>query len=114
MARCSDVDPRSPQAPGRDRLMLSKGHACVAVYAALAECGFLTADELLTYGQDGSVLMNHISHKATGVEFSTGSLGHGLPFGVGKALAAKRRGRPGIPLCCSATARWAKAATGRR
>jgi transketolase len=84
------VDPTQPEAPGRDRFILSKGHACVAVYAALADCGFLTADELLTYGQDGSVLMNHISHKATGVEFSTGSLGHGLPFGVGKALAAKR------------------------
>jgi transketolase len=84
------VDPSQPKAPERDRFILSKGHACVAVYAALAECGFLSADELLTYGQDDSVLMNHISHKANGVEFSTGSLGHGLPFGVGKALAAKR------------------------
>jgi transketolase len=84
------VDPAQPKAAWRDRFILSKGHACVAVYAALAECGFLSADELLTYGQDGSVLMNHISHKAVGVEFSTGSLGHGLPFGVGKALAAKR------------------------
>ena len=85
------VDSAQPKAPGRDRFILSKGHACVAVYAALAECGFLTADDLLTYGQDDSVLMNHISHKANGVEFSTGSLGHGLPFGVGKALAAKRQ-----------------------
>jgi len=86
------VDPAQPQAHARDRFLLSKGHACVAVYAALAECGFIARDDLKTYGQDGSVLMNHISHKVAGVEFSTGSLGHGLPFGVGKALAAKRLG----------------------
>ena len=73
----------------RDRFILSKGHACVAVYAALAEVGFISKDELETYGDDFSWLMNHISHKVNGVEFSTGSLGHGLPFGVGKALAAK-------------------------
>jgi transketolase len=85
-----NVNPAQPEWLGRDRFILSKGHACVAVYAALADCGFLTADDLLTYGQDDSVLMNHISHKANGVEFSTGSLGHGLPFGVGKATAAKR------------------------
>lgn len=87
-----NIDPAQPQAPTRDRFLLSKGHACVAVYAALAECGFLQANDLLTYGQDDSVLMNHISDKVNGVEFSTGSLGHGLPFGVGKALAAKRLG----------------------
>ena len=78
--------------PLRDRFILSKGHACVAVYAALAEKGFISHEDLLSYGNDHSSLMNHISHKVTGVEFSTGSLGHGLPFGVGKALAAKKRG----------------------
>jgi len=71
--------------------VLSKGHACVAVYAALAVRGFIPEADLDTYGADGSNLMNHISHKVPGVEFSTGSLGHGLPFGVGKAAAAKRR-----------------------
>lgn len=80
----------APSAPSRDRFILSKGHACVAVYAALAETGFFQHEELLNYGQDHSVLMNHISHKVKGVEFSTGSLGHGLPFGTGKSLAAKR------------------------
>lgn len=85
------VDPADPRAENRDRFILSKGHACVAVYAALAARGFFHEDELLRYGQDHSDLMNHISHKVPGVEFSTGSLGHGLPFGVGKALAAKRR-----------------------
>lgn len=86
-----DVSPANPQWPERDRFLLSKGHACVAIYAALAECRFITAEDLKTYGQDGSALMNHISHKVAGVEFSTGSLGHALPFGVGKALAAKKK-----------------------
>jgi transketolase len=89
-AQTLKLDPRDPSAPGRDRFILSKGHACVAVYAALAETGFFPRNDLLKYGQDHSVLMNHISHKVAGVEFSTGSLGHGLPFGTGKALAAKR------------------------
>lgn len=84
------LDPKQPDAPNRDRFILSKGHACVAVYAALAETGFFPREDLLKYGQDHSVLMNHISHKVAGVEFSTGSLGHGLPFGTGKALAARR------------------------
>jgi transketolase len=90
--RALAIDPALPKAVGRDRFILSKGHACVAVYAALAERGFLQKVDLLTYGVDHSPLMNHISHKVPGVEFSTGSLGHGLPFGVGKALAAKRQG----------------------
>lgn len=84
------VNPAQPDMPSRDRFILSKGHACVAVYAALAEKGFFPVAELETYGQDHSDLMNHISHKVRGVEFSAGALGHGLPFGVGKALAAKR------------------------
>lgn len=86
------LDPKQPKLPTRDRFILSKGHACVAVYAALAETGFFPPENLLTYGADHSPLMNHVSHKVPGVEFSTGSLGHGLPFGVGKALAAKRQG----------------------
>lgn len=89
-AKILRLSPHEPTAPGRDRFILSKGHACVAVYAALAETGFFPRAELLKYGQDHSILMNHISHKVLGVEFSTGSLGHGLPFGVGKSLAAKR------------------------
>lgn len=88
--RVMRVDPANPRWSERDRFILSKGHACVAIYAALAERGFIAYDDLLTYGQDHSMLMNHISHKVPGVEFSTGSLGHGLPFGVGKALAARR------------------------
>ncbi|WP_431098415.1 transketolase [Polaromonas aquatica] len=83
--------PSNPAEPSRDRFILSKGHACVAVYAALAEVGIIAREQLLTYGEDFSWLMNHISHKVAGVEFSTGALGHGLPFGVGKALAAQSR-----------------------
>jgi transketolase len=85
------LDNKNPKTESRDRFILSKGHACAAVYATLAEVGFIHKEELNTYGADFSWLMNHISHKVNGVEFSTGSLGHGLPFGVGKALAAKAR-----------------------
>ena len=85
------VDPSSPQFSARDRFILSKGHTCAALYATLALKGFFPVEELLRFGQDGSRLMTHISHKVPGVEFSTGSLGHGLGFACGKALAAKRQ-----------------------
>lgn len=85
-------DPTDKDFMSRDRFILSKGHACVAVYSTLAEVGIIPKEQLETYGDDFSWLMNHISHKVAGVEFSTGSLGHGLPFAVGKALAAKARG----------------------
>lgn len=83
------TNPAEPSSSDRDRLILSKGHACVAIYAALCVKGYISKDDLETYGQDFSKLMNHISHKVPGVEFSTGSLGHGLPFAAGKALFAK-------------------------
>jgi len=87
------VKPEQPDWPDRDRFILSKGHSCTGVYAALALRGFFPLAELATYGQDGSRLMSHISHQVPGVEFSTGSLGHGLPFGCGKALAAQRQNK---------------------
>lgn len=80
---------QDPKMPERDRFILSKGHACAAVYAALAERGFFPREWLSSYGEATSPLLNHISHTVPGVEFSTGSLGHGLPFGVGKALALR-------------------------
>ena len=86
------INPDKPYWNDRDRLILSKGHSCTALYAALGLKGFFPLTELETYGRDGSQFMSHISHKVKGVEFSTGSLGHGLPFGCGKALAAKRSG----------------------
>jgi len=88
------VKPEEPDWPGRDRFILSKGHCCAAVYAALGLRGFIPMEELKTFGQDNSRLMSHISHEVPGVEFSTGSLGHGLPHGCGRALAAKRKGEP--------------------
>mgnify|MGYP001326145174 CR=1 FL=1 len=72
-----------------DSFILSKGHCCAGVYSALNSIGFISNDLLNTYGQNGSPLMAHISHKVNTVEFSTGSLGHGLPFAVGKAIATK-------------------------
>ena len=79
------VDNNNPKWDSRDRFILSKGHACTPIYAALAELGFFSMSDLELYGKNDSILMNHISHKVLGVEFSTGALGHGLPFGVGKA-----------------------------
>lgn len=79
----------SPNQPNRDRILLSKGHACTALYSALYLKGLYTIDELYTYGRDYSIFMNHASHLVPGVEFSTGALGHGLPVGCGKALSAK-------------------------
>lgn len=87
--RILKLDPAEPLSSTRDRLILSKGHACSVVYAALNQIGWISDELMKEYGDDFSPLMTHISHKVSGVEFSTGSLGHGLPFGTGKALAAK-------------------------
>ena len=92
-ARVLHVDPRNPKMPDRDRLILSKGHAGSAVYAALAETGFFPVERLKTHYADGSTLSGHVSHKGVpGVEVSTGSLGHGLGIGVGMALGARMDG----------------------
>ncbi len=91
-SRVLRIRPADPSWKERDRFILSKGHSCTALYATLALVGFFPVEELQTYGRDASRLMSHISHKVPGVEFSTGSLGHGLPFGCGKALAAERKG----------------------
>lgn len=71
-------------------MILSKGHAGAAIYAALAESGFFDVGELKTHYADGSRLCGHVSHHLPGVDFSTGSLGHGLSAGVGMAYAAKK------------------------
>ncbi len=73
----------------RDRFILSKGHACVGVYSALRLKGIITEELVSSYAKDDSILMSHISHKVPGVEFSTGSLGHGLSFGVGMAMGLR-------------------------
>lgn len=86
------VDPDAPDDPGREMLVLSKGHGALALYAALAERGFLPLAELRTYGQPGSRLMGHPLPSVPGVEMPTGSLGHGLALGLGFALAARLAG----------------------
>lgn len=89
-SRVLNVDPNEPKKPDRDRLILSKGHAGSAVYAALAETGFFPVEQLKTHYANGSILSGHVSHKGVpGVEVSTGALGHGLGIGVGMALGAK-------------------------
>lgn len=82
-------DINNPKWDGRDRFILSKGHAGGAVYAALAESGFFDVSELKTHYQNGSRLSGHVSHHLEGVDFSTGSLGHGLSAAVGMAISAK-------------------------
>lgn len=82
--------PKNINFKNRDRFILSKGHACLALYVVLAEKKFFSYDNLMNYGKNNSDFMAHVSHKISGVEFSTGSLGHGLPFAVGKAYYAKK------------------------
>lgn len=89
------IDPANPTLPDRDRFVMSKGHAGVAVYAALAEAGFFPVSELNLYYTDGSVYSGHVSHKGIpGVEVSTGSLGHGAAVACGMALAGKMSKQP--------------------
>lgn len=86
------INPQNPKWSERDRFILSKGHAGAGVYAALAESGFFPTEKLLSHYQNGSTLSGHVSHKGNpGVEFSTGSLGHGLSVATGMALALKRK-----------------------
>lgn len=88
------VRPREAEWPHRDRVILSKGHAAMALYAVLAECGFLDVAELDTYGKPGSRLCGHADWNVPGVDVSTGSLGHGLSIGCGIALAGKASDNP--------------------
>ena len=89
------VRPQEPEWPGRDRFILSKGHGCAGLYAALAECGFFPLAWLEDFCADGSRLTGHASHVGVpGVEVSTGSLGHGLPIACGMALAFRREKVP--------------------
>ncbi|MBN2610024.1 MAG: transketolase [Bacteroidales bacterium] len=87
------LDPGNPEWKERDRFILSKGHACPALYAALARRGYFKPSELKTLRSLGSRLQGHpVQQYAPGVDATSGSLGHGLPQGCGMALAAKRRG----------------------
>lgn len=85
-----NVDPTNPKMVGRDRFVLSKGHAAPAIYATLAEKGYFSKDELMTLRKFGSRLQGHPDmKKLPGIEISTGSLGQGLSVANGMALNAK-------------------------
>ena len=87
------VDPSNPRGDDRDRFILSKGHASLALYAVLAEKGFFPSTDLERFATHDSPLGGHPDRlKVPGVEASTGSLGHGFPIGVGMALALRRKG----------------------
>jgi len=88
------VRPAEPDWPDRDWFVLSKGHAAAALYAVLGEFGFIPADEYQTYARPGSRLAGHPLRGVEGVEFPTGSLGHGLSLATGAAVAARRLRTP--------------------
>jgi Transketolase, N-terminal subunit len=84
------LDPQNPSMADRDRVVLSKGHACPVLYAALAEKGYFDKSHLSTLRKFGSILQGHPDMKKTpGVDISTGSLGQGLSCAVGMAIGAK-------------------------
>lgn len=89
-----NISPANVDDPDRDRFIMSKGHSVEAYYTILAASGFITKDELQTYGKMGTLLYGHPTIKVPGVEIATGSLGHGLAPGVGLALAGRRDQRP--------------------
>jgi transketolase len=87
-------DPKNPQYPDRDRFILSKGHAALALYNVLCDAGFFSRDDLNTFCQPGTIFGAHPTPSIAGVECATGALGHGLPFGVGLALSTRLKKEP--------------------
>lgn len=86
-------DAKNPDWPERDYFILSKGHGCVALYVLLERYGFITQEDILLFCKSGGILGEHPDcTKVPGVEASTGSLGHGLPFAVGIALGLRTKG----------------------
>ena len=85
-----NFNPKKPKLKNRDRFILSKGHATAALYSLFAHLDFITFKELTTYCKNNTYLSAHPSHFVPGVEFDTGSLGHGLGIGCGISLAAKK------------------------
>jgi len=92
-------NPKDPAWEDRDRFIISKGHASAVAYVALANYGYFPKEELKTYRKIDSRLQGHVHQKVPGVEFNTGSLGHGLSVVNGMALAAKLLKRPFNTYC---------------
>jgi transketolase len=87
-----NYDCNDPLWPQRDRFILSKGHGVLGYYSALCKAGFLSEEEIMTFGQSGSELLGHpIINPSKGIDFSTGSLGMGLSLGIGVALSGQKR-----------------------
>jgi len=85
-------DPADPESESRDRVIMSKGHGAMAMYAGMKQAGYITDDELMSYKKEGTFLFAHPSmNPRRGIEFSSGSLGQGLSLGVGVCLALKRK-----------------------
>ena len=87
-------DAKHPKSPSRDRFVLSKGHGCLALYALLADKGFIPEDELWKFCKSDGLLGGHPEHHIPGVEASTGSLGHGMSIALGFALNGRSIGAP--------------------
>lgn len=87
--RVMNINPSQPKMEGRDRFVMSKGHCVEALYSVLEARGFITPELVNTYGEFNSVLAGHPTIEVPGIEVNSGALGHGLPIGVGMAIAAK-------------------------
>ncbi len=86
------IDKNNPNWEDRDRFILSKGHACLAYYAALCEIGYISKDELKTFEKDDTNLLGHpVINRKLGIDFSNGSLGMGLSLGIGVAISSKKK-----------------------
>ena len=85
-------DSKNPYWEARDRFILSKGHGVLGYYGALCEMGYISKDELCSFEKNGSDLLGHpVQNIGKGIEFTTGSLGQGLPIGIGVALGLKEK-----------------------
>lgn len=89
-----NINPAEPKMAGRDRFVMSKGHCVEALYSVLQNRGFITKELTDTLGQFDSILAGHPTIEVPGIEVNSGALGHGLPIGVGMAIAAKMDKQP--------------------
>ena len=86
------IDKKNPNWEDRDRFILSKGHACLAYYAALCEVGYISKQELKTFEKNDTNLLGHpVINRSLGIDFSNGSLGMGLSLGIGVAISSKKK-----------------------